>query len=57
MTITPWHFLVVAIAAGEDDADKMLGNLKTHLSSNDRLLADYPEAIYPIRALDGEIAR
>ncbi len=35
----------------------MLANLKSHLVGNDLLLADYPEAVHPIRLLEGEARR
>jgi hypothetical protein len=35
----------------------MLANIKSHMVGNDLLLADYPEAIYPIRLLEGEARR
>ncbi len=45
---------VVLIGSTEADAKKRLENLKTELLRNDLLLADYPEAIYPIRIMEGE---
>jgi hypothetical protein len=51
------HQFVVLVAATEDDALNLLANIKKHLASNPRLLDDYPEAIYPIRKLEGETRR
>jgi hypothetical protein len=31
----------------------MLESIKTELDGNDLLLADYPEVVFPIQALDG----
>ena len=45
---------VFLIASAQEQALSMLANLKSHLIANERLLADYPEAIYPIRCLEGE---
>lgn len=51
------HAFVVLIGSSEDHANRMLANLKTELSQNDDLFADYPEAMFPIRALEGEARR
>lgn len=51
------HKFVMLIAATEEDASAMIGNIKSHLSSNELLLGDYPEAIYPIRKLESESRR
>ena len=51
------HQFVVLVAATEDDALNLLANIKKHLAANSRLLDDYPEAIYPIRKLEGETRR
>lgn len=51
------HHFVMLIAATAGAARKLLTNLKTQLSTNDALLADYPEVCYPIRALQGEARR
>ena len=48
---------VFLIAATADYASAALTNLKNHLSQNDLLLEDYPEAVYPIRCLEGESRR
>lgn len=50
----PFVFLISATA---EYASAALANLKSHLSQNELLLADYPEAVYPIRRLDGESRR
>ena len=51
------HHFVVLVAATADQANTMLGNLKSELSGNDLLLADFPAATFPIRALEGETRR
>jgi hypothetical protein len=55
--LTGRHPFVFLIASSQEYALAMLGNIKSHLATNDRLLADYPEAIYPIRCLEGESRR
>lgn len=50
----PFVFLISATA---EYASAALANLKSHLSQNELLLADYPEAVCPIRRLDGESRR
>lgn len=44
---------VVLIGATESAATEMLDSIKTELETNDLLLEDFPEACFPIRALDG----
>ena len=44
---------VALIGASELHAIEMLESIKTELDGNERLLEDFPEVIYPIRALDG----
>ena len=51
------HEFVFLIASAQEAALSMLANIKSHLVGNEMLLADYPEAIYPIRCLDGEARR
>jgi hypothetical protein len=48
---------VFLIAATAEYASSALANLKSHLSQNERLLEDYPEAVFPIRCLEGESRR
>jgi hypothetical protein len=48
------HKFVLLIASSDDAAKTLLENIKNQLQSNDMLLRDYPEAIYPIRKLEGE---
>jgi hypothetical protein len=50
----PFVFLIAATA---DYADSALANLKSHLSQNELLKDDYPEAVFPIRCLEGESRR
>ncbi|MCY3024588.1 MAG: phage terminase large subunit family protein [Planctomycetota bacterium] len=55
--LTGRHPFVFLIASTQEYALGMLDNIKSHLSANDLLLADYPEAVYPIRCLEGESRR
>lgn len=52
-----YHPFVFLIASTAEYATGMLDNIKSILSINEELLADYPEAIYPIRSLQGESRR
>ena len=45
---------VTLIGADRDAAAKLLQGLKVELETNDELLELYPEAVYPIRALEGK---
>ena len=51
------HPFVYLIAATNEAALALLANIKSHLAGNELLLADYPEAVYPIRCLQGETRR
>lgn len=51
------HEFVFLIASAQESALSMLANLKSHLVGNELLLADYPEAVHPIRVLEGEARR
>ena len=51
------HEFVFLIASAQEAALAMLANIKSHLVGNQLLLADYPEAVYPIRCLEGEARR
>jgi len=44
---------VCLIGSDEGHAMDMLESIKTELDSNDLLLDDYPEVVYPIQCLDG----
>jgi len=44
---------VCLIGSDEKSALEMLESIKMELDSNDLLLADFPEAVYPIQKLDG----
>jgi hypothetical protein len=46
-----WCPFVALIAASADRAQTLLGNIKTWLETNDLLLEDFPEVVYPIRKL------
>jgi hypothetical protein len=48
---------VVLIGATETLATKLLRNLVTYFETNELLLADFPEAVYPIKCLDREAKR
>jgi hypothetical protein len=51
------HRFVFPIANTQEAGLALLANVKSHLGSNDLLLEDYPEAVYPIRMLEGEARR
>jgi hypothetical protein len=51
------HPFVYLIAATNEAALSLLANIKSHVAGNELLLADYPEAVYPIRCLEGETRR
>ena len=55
--MTGRHQFVLLIRATAEYATQSLGNLKTHLTSNEMLAADYPEIVYPVRKLEGESRR
>jgi len=44
---------VCLIGSDEGHAAAMLDSIKTELEGNDRLLEDFPEAVYPIHCLEG----
>ncbi|MCK4873622.1 MAG: phage terminase large subunit family protein [Phycisphaerales bacterium] len=44
---------VALIGADEEHAANMLDSIKAELENNESLLADFPEAMYPIRRLEG----
>jgi hypothetical protein len=48
---------VVIVAADQPLAEQGLDTIKSHLEHNDLLLDDFPESVYPIRALEGINAR
>jgi hypothetical protein len=52
--LTGRHAFVMVICSGEDHATALVTNMKIELQTNDLLLEDYPEVIYPIRCLEGE---
>jgi len=55
--LTGQHAFVYLLAASDDTAKKLLGNIKNQLSSSQLLLEDFPEAIYPIVKLENEARR
>jgi hypothetical protein len=55
--LTGRHAFVMVICSGEDHATALVTNMKVELQTNDLLLEDYPEVIYPIRCLEGEARR
>ena len=52
--MTGRHSFVVLVSQSEEEAEKAIANVKSHLTSSKLLLADYPEAVYPIHRLEGE---
>jgi hypothetical protein len=44
---------VALIGASEVHAEEMLDSIKMELDGNERLLEDFPEAVFPIQALEG----
>ena len=44
---------VCLIGSDEGHAQEMLDSIKAELEANDRLLEDFPEAVYPIHCLEG----
>jgi len=44
---------VCLIGSDEGHAASMLDSIKTELETNELLMADFPEVVFPIRALDG----
>jgi hypothetical protein len=44
---------ITLIGSDQAIAEQMLDSIKSHLEQNDLLADDYPEATYPIRALEG----
>jgi hypothetical protein len=52
-----WHAFILLIGSDVDAAVQMLDSIKTELEGNDFLLGDFPEACYPIQALEGEPRR
>lgn len=55
--LTGAHPFIFLIGSCEDHALAMLDNLKAELLHNDRLLEDFPEAVYPIRCLENQSRR
>ena len=55
--LTGRHPFVYLIAATNEAAVGLLDSIKSHLGGNALLLEDYPEAVYPIRMLEGESRR
>ena len=49
--------VVMLVSPSEDKASNSLDHVKAHLGNNPLLLADYPEAVYPFRMLEGEARR
>lgn len=44
---------VALVGASEEHAEEMLDSIKMELDGNDLLLEDFPEAVHPIRCLEG----
>jgi len=51
------HSFVYLIGNSEDHAITLLEDIQSELANNDGLAEDYPEAIYPIRRLEGQARR
>lgn len=51
------RYFVVLIAASAEAAHELLVDIKVAMSSNEDLIADFPEVCYPIQALEGESRR
>lgn len=47
-----WHKYVAIVAATQQHAKKRIESIKGELRANPKLLADFPEAVYPIRQLN-----
>ena len=52
VTLWGWHRYVALIAATQQHARKRIESAKMELRHNAKLLADFPEAVYPIRKLE-----
>lgn len=52
-----YHLFVLLVGATAPKARELLVTVKTELTTNDLLLADFPEALYPIRCLEGIVNR
>jgi hypothetical protein len=48
---------VILVGAAEDKADQLMADVKASFEINDLLAADFPEACFPIRKLEGETRR
>ena len=48
-----YHPFLALLGSDEGHAGQMLDSVKTDFESNDLLLDDFPEAVYPIRMLEG----
>lgn len=53
VTLNGLREFVMLIGASETHASEMLDSIKTELETNELLLEDYPEVIFPIQALEG----
>ncbi len=52
-----FHRYIVLVAANTKQARKLLRNLKTWLTTNDLLAADFPEVLHAVRQLNNEARR
>jgi len=55
--LTGLHEYIFAIGATKEKAKQIIENLKTELSTNELLLEDFPEVIYPITKLENQARR
>lgn len=56
-TLNGYHLFAAMIGATEPHAEELLDAVKSSLENNELLLADYPEAVYPIQCLEGIVNR
>lgn len=52
-----WRSFPVVIGATGEDAKSRLASIRTHLSTNELLLADFPEICYPVWMLENQPRR
>lgn len=55
--LTGAHLFVFLIGSCESHAEQMLANIKSQLQNNERLRADFPEALWPIHCLENQTRR
>jgi len=55
--LTGRHRFTYLIGSCEDAAKSMLANIKSELSNNQLILEDFPEVVFPIHCLEGQVRR